>query len=129
MKKLTIVLFFILATGTLSAQTASTSNVPPRTTTPTGAFLDYQARVATSDLPTFVINPPKSEPGQHKLEVYFGSLVWTGGDTTARIAWLPILAPLPGSVPTTTSVMPDAFSLLHTELPWRKGLRPASLER
>ena len=129
MKKLPLVLFSILVTGALSAQTASTTNVAPRTTSPTSALLDYEARVATSDLPTFVVTTPTREPGQRNLDVNVGSLVWTGGDTNARVAWLPILAPLPGSVPTTTSVMPDAFALNRTELPWRKGLRPAKFNR
>jgi hypothetical protein len=34
-----------------------------------------------------------------------------------RIGYLPIFAPLHGSVPATMKVWPDAFSLNHTEIP------------
>jgi hypothetical protein len=127
MRKLAIVLFMTLATAALSGQTASTSNVAPRTFSPTSALVDYEARVATSDLPTFVMSRSPHAPGERDLDVEVGGLVLKGGNTTVRVAWLPILAPFPGSVPTTTSVMPDAFSLLRTELPWRKGLRPRNV--
>jgi hypothetical protein len=54
-----------------------------------------------------------------------GSLSATRGDLRVRVAWLPVLAPFPGSVPSTTSVMPDAFALLGTEYPYRPGMKPA----
>jgi len=34
-----------------------------------------------------------------------------------RVGFLPFLAPLPGSVPGTTNVLPDAFSLNHVIFP------------
>jgi len=34
-----------------------------------------------------------------------------------RVGFLPILAPLPGSVPTTRGGMPDAFALNHLTIP------------
>jgi hypothetical protein len=108
----------------LSAQTATTSDVGPRTFDPTYAGLEYKARAATAGLPTFVVNTTPETPGRVNVDVNVGSLVITSRHTNVRIAWLPILAPLPGSVPTTTSVMPDAIALNHVEYPWRKGLRP-----
>jgi hypothetical protein len=108
----------------LSAQTASTSDVGPRTNAPTSSSLEYQARAATSGLPTFVVNTPPETPSKVRIHMNFASLQMTGGRTNLRVTWLPLLAPLPGSVPTTTSVMPDAFALNHVEFPWRKGLRP-----
>ncbi len=108
MKRFLIALTLIASATALRAQTATTSSVAPHTFSPTSALPDYRARAETSELPTFVIN---SQRGQPKSK------------TVVRIGFL---APLPGSVPTTTSVMPDAFALLHTEYPWRKGLRPGS---
>ena len=116
MRHLLLALTLALPATLLSAQSA-----PPRTFSPTFASLEFNARSATSDLPMFAINPVR-ETGRVSFDI--GSLVVTGGSTNVRIAWLPILAPLPGSVPTTTSVMPDPFTLNHVELPWRKGLRP-----
>lgn len=106
MKRLIFALAVSLSAATLSAQTASTTNVAPRTFTPTSSALEYTARAETADLPTFVVNNQKGQPKS---------------TTTWHIG---LFAPLPGSVPTTTRVMPDAFSLLHTEYPWRKGLHP-----
>ncbi len=123
MRHLLTALVLTLSATLLSAQTASTANVPPRTSAPTSALLEYRAWAATSDLPTFVVNTTPNEPGI-KVDMNLASLAVTGGSTNVRVTWLPLLAPLPGSVPTTTSVMPDAFALNHVEFPWRKGLRP-----
>lgn len=106
MKRIILVVALALSAATVRAQTASTSNVAPRTSAPTSAMLEYRARAETSNLPTFVVN---SQRGQPKSQ------------TVVRVG---LTAPLPGSVPTTTRVMPDAFALLHTEYPWRKGLHP-----
>ena len=106
MKRLLIALTLVASATALRAQTATTSSVAPRIFTPASASLEYQARAETSGLPTFVVNTQRGQPKSQ---------------TIVRIG---LMAPLPGSVPTTTSVMPDAFSLLRTEYPWRKGLRP-----
>ena len=124
MRHVLTALLLALSASVVSAQTASTSDVGPRTFDPTFAGLEYNARAATSGLPTFVVNTTPLTPGKVDVDINFGSLVITSRHTNVRIAWLPILAPLPGSVPTTTSVMPDAFALNHVEYPWRKGLRP-----
>jgi hypothetical protein len=124
MRHVLTALLLALSASIVSAQTASTSDVGPRTSFPVFAGLEYKARAATSGLPTFVVNTTPETPGRVNVDVNVGSLVITSRHTNARIAWLPILAPLPGSVPTTTSVMPDAFALNHVEYPWRKGLRP-----
>jgi len=108
MKRLLIALTLVAAATALRAQTATTSSVAPHTFSPTSALPDYRARAETSELPTFVINSQRGQP-KHNTVVRIG-----------------LLAPLPGSVPTTTSVMPDAFALLRTEYPWRKGLRPGN---
>lgn len=119
MKRLLFALALATAASTLSAQTASTSNVPPITFAPTAAGMEYRARVATANLPTFVIT---KTPGKDTTHVHLGWIEATSGKTQVRFAYLPILAPLPGSVPTTTSVMPDAFALNHVELPWPRRL-------
>ena len=41
-----------------------------------------------------------------------------------RIAYLPRLAPLPGTLPRSIATMPNAFELLGTSLPYRPGQRP-----
>ena len=126
MKRLLLALSIALTATALSAQTATTSNVAPRTVAPTSAATDYRARTATEGLPTFIVNTAPNEGGRGvDTDVHLGSVSVTGGQTNVRVAWLPLLAPLPGSVPTTTSVMPDGFALTGLELPWRKGLRPA----
>lgn len=106
MKRIILLVAIALSAATLSAQTASTTNVAPRTSAPTSAILEYRARAETANLPTFVVNSQRGQPKS---------------DTVVRVG---LTAPLPGSLPSTTSVMPDAFALLHTELPWRKGLHP-----
>ena len=125
MRRLLPALLLTLSATVVSAQTASTSDVGPRVFSPTFPTLEYQARAATSGLPTFVVNTSPETPSKVRVHMNFASLQTTGGKTNVRVTWLPLLAPLPGSVPTTTSVMPDAFALNHVEYPWRKGLRPS----
>ena len=103
MKRLLLLLAMALP---VAGQTASTTSVAPRTSAPTSAVLEYRARAETSNLPTFIVNSQRGQPKS---------------TTVVRVG---LTAPLPGSLPTTTSVMPDAFALLHTEYPWRKGLHP-----
>src|SRR5258708_28873176 len=104
MRHLLTALVLTLSATLLSAQTASTANVPPRTSAPTSALLEYRAWAATSDLPTFVVNTTPNEPGI-KVDMNLASLAVTGGSTNARVTWLPPPAPPPGSLPTTTSLL------------------------
>jgi hypothetical protein len=53
----------------------------------------------------------------HKFHFGFGTIEFRALGMEWRIGYLPILAPLHGSVPATTKVWPDAFSLNHMELP------------
>jgi hypothetical protein len=127
-KKLAFTLLAALWATAAFAQTEATSMAPPKITVPTAAELDAQARAESADFPVFT----KSRPAEEKrrdVDLHLGSLVIQDGDTNYRLAWLPIMAPLPGSVPGTTHVLPTAFALLHTEFPYRKGLRPAPLPR
>jgi len=47
----------------------------------------------------------------------FGAVEFRALGMDWRISYLPIFAPLHGSVAATTKVWPDAFSLNHTEIP------------
>jgi hypothetical protein len=74
------------------------------------------ANAQTKTVP-FVFQP---EPETHHTEHYPGAVVVTTHAAQIRIAYLPLLAPLPGSVPSTTSVIPTAFMLNHVEFPQRR---------
>lgn len=127
LKMLALSLLAALWATAAAAQTDATSKAAPKITVPTAADLDWQAR-EESGVPPFVQNRPKESP-RHDVDVHLGSVVVQDGDTNVRMAYLPIMAPLPGSVPSTTQVLPTAFALLHTQFPYRKGLRPPPMPR
>jgi len=56
-------------------------------------------------------------PPQRNLRFGFGTIEFRALGMEWRIGYLPILAPLHGSVPATTKVSPDAFSLNHMQIP------------
>ena len=64
------------------------------------------------------------EPQHARTEHYPGVVRVTDHNTRYTIAYLPLLAPLPGSVPSTTSTIPTAFALNHVTFPYKKGQRP-----
>jgi hypothetical protein len=61
-------------------------------------------------------NTPLPEE-QHDIDLDVGMVSGTDFGTRWHVAYLPLLAPLPGSVPTTTRVVPTAFALLNVPLP------------
>jgi hypothetical protein len=76
--------------------------------------------------------PPDFSPGQlrqiltteetrpetpHNFHFDIGTIEFRALGMQWRIGYLPILAPLHGSVPATMKVWPDAFSLNHMEIP------------
>ena len=58
---------------------------------------------------------------ENKVHVDFGQIEFPGLGFNWRLGYLPFLAPLHGSVPGTTKVLPDAFSMNHVIFP---GTRP-----
>lgn len=67
----------------------------------------------------------ESEPRAPHTTVYPGVVHIESHAARINIAYLPVLEPLPGSVPSTTSVIPTAFALNHTSFPEKKP-RPRS---
>jgi hypothetical protein len=66
----------------------------------------------------FATTPLGDEPlPQRNVHFGFGTIEFRALGMDWRIGFLPILAPLPGSVPGTTNHMPDAFSLNHLVIP------------
>ena len=69
----------------------------------------------------FVIITPKETP---RVDVEIGAAEIHTGAAQIRIAYLPRLAPLPGTLPRSIATMPNAFELLGMSLPYRPGQRP-----
>lgn len=69
----------------------------------------------------FVIITPKETP---RVDVEIGAAEIHTHAAQIRIAYLPRLAPLPGTLPRSIATMPNAFELLGTSLPYRRGQRP-----
>ncbi|HEY4640323.1 MAG TPA: hypothetical protein VII75_03190 [Thermoanaerobaculia bacterium] len=66
----------------------------------------------------FSTQPAGDEPlPQRNVHFGFGTIEFRALGMDWRIGFLPILAPLPGSVPGTTNHLPDAFSLNHLVIP------------
>jgi hypothetical protein len=62
-----------------------------------------------------------------RVDVEIGAAEINTHAARIRIAYLPRLAPLPGTLPRSIAETPNAFELLGTSLPYRPGLRPASI--
>jgi len=103
MQKATIALLITLAAGIARAQTTTTAP-------------DYSREHLRQ---VFAATPPESD--QNKVHVNFGDIEFPGFGFNWRLGFLPFLAPLHGSVPGTTRVLPDAFSMNHVVFP---GTRP-----
>jgi len=65
----------------------------------------------------FVIITPKETP---RVDVEIGAAEIHTHAAQIRIAYLPRLAPLPGTLPRSIATMPNAFELLGTSLPYRR---------
>ncbi len=65
----------------------------------------------------FVIITPKETP---RVDVEIGAAEIHTGAAQIRIAYLPRLAPLPGTLPRSIATMPNAFELLGTSIPQRR---------
>lgn len=65
----------------------------------------------------FIIITPKETP---RVDVEIGAAEIHTGAAQIRIAYLPRLAPLPGTLPRDIGRMPNAFELLRTPLPNRR---------
>jgi len=71
--------------------------------------------------PTLVVITPRETP---RVDVEIGAAEIHTGAAQIRIAYLPRLAPLPGTLPRSIAEMPNAFQLLGMSLPYRPGQRP-----
>jgi len=71
--------------------------------------------------PTLVVITPRETP---RVDVEIGAAEIHTGAAQIRIAYLPRLAPLPGTLPRSIATMPNAFELLGMSLPYRPGQRP-----
>lgn len=69
----------------------------------------------------FVIITPKETP---RVDVEIGAAEIHTHAAQIRIAYLPRLAPLPGTLPRSIAEMPNAFRLTGMSLPYRRGQRP-----
>jgi hypothetical protein len=103
MQKAIFALLISLAAGLARAQTTTTAP-------------DYSREHLRQ---VFAANPVDSD--ESKIHVNFGTIEFPGFGFNWRLGYLPFLAPLHGSVPATTTVLPDAFSLNHVIFP---GTRP-----
>ena len=65
----------------------------------------------------FVIITPKETP---RVDVEIGAAEIHTHAAQIRIAYLPRLAPLAGTLPRSIATMPNAFELLGTSLPQRR---------
>jgi hypothetical protein len=64
----------------------------------------------------FVIIAPKEAP---RVDVEIGAAEINTHAARIRIAYLPRMAPLPGTLPRSIASMPNAFELLNVSLPYR----------
>lgn len=67
--------------------------------------------------PTLVMNAPVTS----RVQTNFGVTQVHTKASNIRVAWLPLLAPLPYSYPRTTQEIPNALVLTGTQIPQRPG--------
>ena len=81
------------------------------------------AAVAAEPQPTILqIQPPE----QSRVQTNFGITQIHSHAADIKIAWLPLLAPLPYSYPRTTQEIPNALVLTGTQIPQRhRAIRTA----
>ncbi|HEY4640324.1 MAG TPA: hypothetical protein VII75_03195 [Thermoanaerobaculia bacterium] len=114
MRRAFIALLITIAAGTARAQT---------TTTDAPDFSREHLRQV------FAANPIESD--EDNVHVGFGTIQFPALGINWHLGYLPVLAPLHGSVPGTMKVLPDAFSLNHVIFPgWRPVIdRDAGMQR
>ena len=79
-------------------------------------LLTIAGAAMAADQPTVLqVNPPKKE----RVETDIGMTQIHTRAADIRIAWLPLLAPLPYSYPRTTQEIPNALVLTGTQIPQR----------
>ena len=69
-----------------------------------------------ADPPTLVVITPSQPP---RVDVELGAAEINTHAARIRVAYLPRLAPLPGTLPRDIGRMPNAFELLNVSLPYR----------
>src|SRR6266508_1749 len=72
--------------------------------------------------PTLVVLSPQETP---RVDIEIGAAEINTHAARIRVAYLPRLAPLPGTLPRSIATMPNAFELLGTSLPYRRAGVPA----
>ena len=96
--RITIIALLITLATTAHAQTASQPDYSP----------DRLRQIFTTE------EAPKPE---RNVRLGFGVVEFRALGMEWRVSFLPLLAPLHGSVPATTKVLPDALSLMHVSIP------------
>ena len=66
-------------------------------------------------------------PPRERIETDFGITQIHTKAADIRIAWLPLLAPLPYSYPRTTQEIPNALVLMGTQVPQRPHTRVTAM--
>jgi hypothetical protein len=99
MKPSAATLFFLLMATPLTAEE------PPVVDTSKEALQKFVAAI-----------PEPPPPPPRNVTFHLGALEFRALGMRWRIAYMPILPPLPGTRPTTTREWPDAFALTHTPI-------------
>jgi hypothetical protein len=102
MRNAIIALLITIVAGAARAQSATQPAAPDYSP-------DHLRQILTTD-------DQEPQP-QRNVRIGFGVVEFRALGMDWRIGFLPFLAPLHGSVPGTTSVLPDAFSLNHVIFP------------
>src|SRR5690242_18554921 len=118
MRNVLIALLITVAAGVAEAQSAP-ANTPAPDYSP-----DHLRQI-------FTTTPGPDATAPHNVRLGFGVVDFRAFGMQWRVGFLPFLAPLHGSVPGTTGVLPDAFSLNHTIFPgWQPEIeRSADMKR
>ena len=106
MRPIVLALVTLVAAASLAAQEASPADAATVTPKP-----DYSTQ---SLMRLFRPEDPRP-PVEKRFTWHFGSVEFKALHMRWRIAYLPIVAPLPGSVPRTNREMIDPFALTGTE--------------
>ena len=113
MKRTLIALLITIAAGAARAQNAPATSPDP----------DYSPAHLRQ---IFTTTPGEELTPQRNVHLGFGVVEFRAFGMQWRVGFLPFLAPLHGSVPGTTRVLPDAFSLNNVSFP---GGPPTEVER
>ena len=79
------------------------------------ALLITSASAFALQTPPLLVSPPVTS----RVQTNFGITQVHTKAANIRVAWLPLLAPLPYSYPRTTQEMPNALVLTGTQIPQR----------